>query len=61
MAGNARPRMPSMGSSANELERVVTGAKYWLFAVRPATVTNKDYFFSYFLQHPKRVYSPLSV
>ena len=27
MAGQARPRMPSMGSLANELESVVTGEK----------------------------------
>ena len=31
--------MPSMGSFENESERVVTGEKYWFFAVTPATVT----------------------
>ena len=38
-AGHARPRMPSMGSLENESDRVVTGEKYWFFAVTPATVT----------------------
>lgn len=37
--GNARPRIPSIGSPLNELDRVVTGEKYWFLAVRPATVT----------------------
>ena len=37
--GKARPRIPSMGSPEKELERVVTGEKYWFFAVTPATVT----------------------
>ena len=41
IAGQARPRMPSMGSEANELERVVTGEKVCPLAVRPATVTTK--------------------
>lgn len=39
MAGQARPRIPSAGSSANSLESVVTGEKYWFFTVRPPTVT----------------------
>ena len=39
MEGQARPRIPSMGSLEKELERVVTGEKDCLVAVRPATVT----------------------
>lgn len=39
MAGYARPRRPSIGSSAKELERVVTGEKYCFVTVTPATVT----------------------
>lgn len=39
MAGKARPRIPSMGSSANELESVVTGEKVCPVTDKPATVT----------------------
>lgn len=36
---NARPKMPSIGSLANELDRVVTGENHWFLTDNPATVT----------------------
>lgn len=39
IAGQARPRMPSIGSSLNVLDSVVTGAKYCPETFRPATAT----------------------
>ena len=42
-AGNARPRMPSIGSLLKLLERVVTGEKYCLVTETPATLTVPDH------------------
>ena len=41
MEGKARPRIPSIGSPLNELDRVVTGEKYWPVTFSPATVTRE--------------------
>ena len=38
IAGQARPRMPSMGSEENELERVVTGEKVCLVTARALVI-----------------------